>query len=516
MEDLFLFDKRHEQAATLLRPYQITAVHRVQRELDAAWRCLCIAATGVGKTEIIAELARHAAEGCVVCVPRDILVQQTAERLRGRGLDVSIEQGPMHGGHGVTVASYRSLISRRRYEKYLGRTQLVCVDEVHDNYSRRSMEMLEEFSDAGSRIVGFTASPERGSGDPLTKFYGKVAFSYGIREAIRDGWLVPPKLWLTVAENWDFSKFAEGTDEFDPVELDRILRREDSVQMVASLIAEHFEGECSVAFCHSVTQARRVHEVLARRGIEASIVWGEQDKHERKWEMGRFLSGKTKICLNVQVLTMGFDHDEIRKLFLCKPTKSRCRYVQQVGRGTRCLKGTTDDLPDAAQRRRAIAESAKPYFEVFDITDSSRSCDLITALDVFAPDGLPDEIVRRAKRKQRPKATLTEAELDALLAEEQRQLAREEEARYALEKERRERLLVDVGFGAYSRDAFAAAEMPVKARRGWRMLWGKHKRTHVADVPLDYLQWFATEYANHRNQPFILGVRREIARRKGK
>jgi len=516
MEDAFLFDMGRG-GPPALRPYQRAAVRSVQMELDAAQRCLCIAATGVGKTEIFSELAVQAApDGDVlIVVPRDILVSQTAERLRGRGLQCHIEQGPLRGGSGCTVASYKSLISRRRYDQYLGRSKLVCVDEVHDNYSKRSVAMLQEFLDSGSKLVGFTASPQRMNGDPLTTFYGRPAFEYWLRDAIRDGWLVPPKLWLTVARDWDFSQFSEAAQEFDPLQLDLILRREESVHLVASLIADHYEDECSVAFCHSIRQAEAVQEVLDRRGIRASLVHSKMDKADRDEQLEAFITGKAKICLNVQVLTMGFDHAPIRKLFLCKPTKSEARYLQQLGRACRPLVGgLLNSLHTAEQRKAAIAQSEKPFFEVFDITDTSRSCQLVTALDVLAPPNLPDNIVRRAKRRLegQPGAVA----FDDLLHEEAAEQAREDEAQYALERERRREMIVGVTFDAYSRDPFAEPEAidKPKRRRGWYMKWGKHKGTHVADVQTDYLLWFWQKFQHHKDQAFIQGVKHELDRRK--
>lgn len=517
MDDWFLFDMG-QGAPPALRPYQVAAVRGIQQELGVAQRCLCIAATGVGKTEIFSQLAVESVkdhEGDVlIVVPRDILVTQTAERLRGRGLDCHIEQGPLKGGRGCTVASYRSLISRRRYDQYLGRTRLICVDEVHDNYSKRSMAMLQEFLDSGSKLVGFTASPQRMSGDPLTNFYGRPAFEYWLRDAIRDGWLVPPKLWLTVAREWDFSRFSEAAKDFDPVELDMILRREESVHMVASLIADHYEGECSVAFCHSIHQAEAVQEVLDRRGIRASIVHSKMDKADRDAQLEAFVKGEVKVCLNVQVLTMGFDHAAIRKLFLCKPTKSEARYLQQLGRGCRPLSGILNNLWSVEQRKKAIADSAKPNFEVFDITDTSRCCQLVTALDVLAPPDLPDNIVRRAKRRleRQPGAV----EVDQLLAEEAAEQAREDAAKYEMDRERRREMIVGVTFDAYSRDPFAEAETldKPKRRRGWYMKWGKHKGTHVADVQTDYLLWFWNKFRGSKDQAFIQGVKHELDRRR--
>lgn len=516
MDDWFLFDMGDRGLPPPLRPYQVAAVSSIQRELEAAQRCLCIAATGVGKTEMFSRLAEEwlsRGDVLIVC-PRTILVSQTAKRLRGRGLDPHIEQGYLRGGPGCTVASYQSLIRSQRWHQYLGKVRMVIVDEVHDNYSKRSMKVLQDFLDHGSKLVGFTASPQRLKGDPLTAFYGRPAFEYWLSDAIKDAWLVPPKLWLTVAKEWDFSRFGQGIADFEAHELDQILRKEESVQMVAALVRDHYENECSVVFCHSIHQAESVKEVLERHGITASIVHSKQQDDEREQNMDDFVKGRTKICLNVQVLTMGFDHAPIKKLFLCKPTKSEARYLQQIGRGCRAYPGTLDGLAFVHQRLEAIAKSPKPHFEIFDITDSSRHCQLVTALDVLAGPKVPPNIVKRAKK--RLEGSGEALPVDELLEQERLAEAQEEAARYALERERRRELIIGVTFDAYSRDPFAAAEVPDKPkRREWHMLWGKDKGKPLSEVDGGYLFWFYHAFVHKtKNRAFMEGIKNELARRK--
>lgn len=504
-----------------LRPYQVASVRSVQRELHASQRCLCISATGTGKTEIIAALADEEIGngGSVLVVsPLTDLVSQTAARLRGRGLDVGIEQRVLRGGTACTVASYQSLIRGGRWQQYLGKTTLTMVDETHMNYTVRSMKLLQDLCAHGSKLVGFTASPQRMKGDPLTAFYGKVAYEYPLKQAIADGWLVPPKLWLTVARDWDFSKFGQGIEDFEAYELDRILRAEQSVQFVAALVRQHYDGKPSVVFCHSIGQAERVTEILARDNIAASVVHSKQEACERDQNMDAFVTGKHPVICNVNCLTVGFDNFSIRNLFLCKPTKSHAKYLQMLGRGCRPLPGTVDGIAFAEQRRAAIAASEKSCFEVYDVTDTSRHCQLVNALDVLADSRVPENVVKRAKMRLEERSGAVDAdevlaEAEQLLEQERAEEAAKQAARDLLERDRRRELIVGVTFDAYSRDPFAEAEAPEKPKRQWRMLFGQHKGKLLSQVPEDYLRWVVSK-SNCRNQAFIAGVRAELAKRK--
>lgn len=514
MDTLFpLDDAAAAKPALSLRPYQRACRDTVLDSLPKdGGRGLVIAATGTGKTEIGVEIIRAFGKNALFISPLIELVSQTASRLRSRGLDCGIEQGVLKSHSGVTVASYASLLSRDRYQRFVDSVKTVIVDEVHLNYTRRALQMLDDFSQAGALILGMTASPERGTGDPLVKYYQRVLFDYGIRTATDDGWLVPSKVWLSVIEDMDLSQCHRAFGDYNAEQLATIMARERVVQGVCSLVEQHYEGEPSVVFCHSIHQSEQIVEVLGRRGIEASIVHSRMDADERRMHLSRFENGITPIICNVGVLTLGWDHPPVRRLFIAKPTKSKAKYVQMYGRGTRPLPGVVDGYGTPEQRKQAIADSRKPMFEVFDITDTARHNDLITAVDVLSD--APPEVLRRSKLRTEKAGGVTPKQLDEIIQAEREAEAREQAARDALEASRRANLVVNARFGIYERDPYAAAEEAAgrgRVRR-WHMLFGKHKGKPLTDIPTGYLQWVVRE-SNCRNRQFLDACAREVSRR---
>ena len=457
--------------------------------------------------------AMDAREGAVICGPFIDLVGQTAARFRSRGIPCGIEQGALKSSESVTSACYASLLSRRRYEQYLGRTKLLIVDESHLNYTPASLKMLGYFREAGTKIVGMTASPQRGTGDPLTKWYGPVAFDYPYQRAVADGYLNPSKLWTAVLEDLDLSAFKGRFGDFDQEKMDALLRSEQNVQAVASLIEQHHDGQPSVVFCQSIKHAEMLREVLARRDIFASIVHSRMDPLERRQHLRDFESGDNNVILNVGCLTTGWDFPPLSKLFIARPTKSKALYIQMFGRGTRTLPGVIDGLYTPEQRRAAIAASAKPFTEVFDFTDTSRHNDLCSAVDVLAPD-LGGELLKRVRRATEGRREAIE--LDPIIEEQRAAMAREEAARHALEVEQRKLLTADGRFGLYERDVFAKAERPDGPKKTWyienHMLFGKWKGKRIRDVDSGYLHWVAHK-SNCRNRIHVDAIRRELARR---
>jgi type I site-specific restriction endonuclease len=224
-----------------------------------------------------------------------------------------------------------------------------------------------------------------------------------------------------------------------------------------------------------------------------------------------FEEGTCNVILNVGVLTLGWDWPPVRKLFIARPTRSKSRYIQMFGRGTRALPGVVDGWATADQRKQAIAGSDKAFFEVFDITDTSRHNDLQTAIDILNPS-LDRKLLKRVR--QAAENSTAALDIDPIVESERQALAAEEAALESLEMDRRQRMVMQARFGVYGRDIFAEAEKPDRPKqRQWHMLFGKHKGQPLRTVPTTYLRW-VLEASNCRNAAFIEAVQREVRSRR--
>jgi superfamily II DNA or RNA helicase/uncharacterized protein (DUF3820 family) len=504
-----------------LRPYQTKAVQSISDELAKSGRALCILATGLGKTEIAAELIRTTStKGSLVISPLKDLVWQTANRLRQRGIDCGIEQGTNRSDSQHTVACYNSLLSRKRWQKYLGTIDLVIVDEVHTNFSQRSLEVIGNLTQGGVRLLGMTASPERTSGDPLTSFYGACASYYPIREATDDGWLCPSKVWMSVIEDMNLSKVRSSRfGDFNADELNYVMEQERVVQSIAALVADHHDGDQSIVFCQSIRQTEMLVDILSRRGLASVMVHSEMDAQERQMHLADFESGAVNIIANVSCLTMGWDYPPVKKMFMAKPTKSKAVYVQAYGRLTRCLPGTVDGVMTVDQRKSAIASSAKPFFEVFDITDSSRLCDLCCSLDVLYPEEERALMKRARASLAANKGGITHHDL--LMEKARADERREALAREKLEWQKRQGIVMDARYGHYQRDVYQTAEDIFEATKRWTIKFGKYKNQPLADIPTGYLLWVRRESQMCRSTApksvaFTRALDNELAKRRRK
>lgn len=496
-----------------LRDYQQSAVQNVCSAARAGDRRIVVCQpVGSGKTEVMSELCRRARYPLVIA-PLVDLMKQARDRLELRlGERCDVEQGGMRAEHiqglrkRVIVGSRDSLLSHSRYKaKAYERVSLVLVDECHVGITPRLEAMLRHFEDAGATIVGFSATPYKGRGKAL-RYWPRPQVVYSLMEGIQDGYLVSPKCYLSEAKSLDMRLVDEVCGEWDKAQLAAVLTAEHFVQEVSSLVLQTHARKPSVVYACNVRQARLLAEVFERYGTPVSLVHSHQNLVERQDNMQAFLTGQSKIIINVGILGYGWDHPELTNIYMAAPTRSLSRYEQRLGRGTRALTGVLVPGMTRDERLAAIAASGKPHFNIYDITDSSRSHQLLNALDV-----LDAKSRACAKRRERIGSTLSMDGTDAVEAireADEFDLA-EMEAKAAELREKRRQLLVGVTFSHDTRDLFSEPEG--KRGRGWRMLYGKYKGQRIDSLPEGYLQW--VHESTKKDSPFKQAVQRELERR---
>ncbi len=154
-----------------IRPYQSGAFTSVQERLEHVRAVLLILATGLGKSFIIALLAKHYARlGCILVLePRRKLVEQVAaEVAESTELSVGIEMAGKSCATGerpdVVVASINSISRPRRLEAYARDAfALVIVDECFPAGTRIDGRQIEQLR-RGDLVASFnhqTGRPER-------------------------------------------------------------------------------------------------------------------------------------------------------------------------------------------------------------------------------------------------------------------------------------------------------------------------------------------------------------------
>jgi superfamily II DNA or RNA helicase len=426
-----------------LRPYQ-------EQGLDATATCLqkglnrvlLKAPTGTGKTVMFAAMLEHPSikrwlaqfppreRHMLVIAHREELLDQAAAKIAAANptLLVSVEQADRyaHPSAEVVVASIQTLAARHgfRLRRLLAQHpfRIVIVDEAHhaaaatyrtalahlrflpleevseeDNAEAATFEDVDKMEqllrgwDATAPkdrvLVGVTATPNRSDAIGLGCVFQTIAFSYGLREAIQDDWLVPITAWaIDTSDCLDDVRMNRG--EFNQKDLAEKVNNAQRNALAVAGWTEHAYNIPTIAFTVDVAHAHDLAEAFTRQGIRAAAVSGETPKDERRETLRRFSEGELEVITNCMILTEGTDLPKAGCILHAKPTKSATLYEQMTGRGLRLH--PLDPAGPARSRAREMGVTfRKTECVVIDLVDVARRHSLQTAPILY---GLPPKV----------------------------------------------------------------------------------------------------------------------------
>lgn len=407
-----------------LRWYQREAVDSVHRLLGTGvpWAppddepvrsCLIVAATGTGKTQMFGGFAHEVQGNVLILAHRDELVQQARVRLEEiTGEHVDIEQGEWTCNHStrIVVGSVQTVLQPHRLAR-LGkdRFQYVVCDEAHHYVENSFARPLEYFADA--KILGVTATPDRGDEKALGQSFDEVAYLFDIEQAIDAGYLVPVLGKRVYLQEIDLEGVGKSGKDLAAGQLD-----ERMVKAVEGIVAKTLELEPErqgIAFFPGVQSAELAAQRFnARAPGSACFISGSTDPFERKQLVADFKRGRYRYLCNCQVATEGFDAPSTSCIIIGRPTLSRALFAQMVGRGTRtepgCIEGL-DAPAEGAERRAAIDWSGKPDLVVLDFVGNAGKHSLATVEDVLGGKYSEEEVALAKKKTEGGAVNVSEA-----------------------------------------------------------------------------------------------------------
>lgn len=298
--------------------------------------------TGSGKTVIFTELAEATDLKTLIVVPRQLLVDQTVERFQQFAPNMEVGKiyaGMKERGRQVEVTTYESVLSSiANGEMNPQDYDLVVLDEVHKGLTDKRKEAVEKFTSAIK--LGFTATPNYAETRKVSDFLGKEIHSMTVREAVQEGMLSPVSVYV-VKTKTDITnvKVTSGGD-YDPDELEKAINNKErnlaAVQTYQELMKNpDNQGQLSIAYCAGVQHARDLATEFQQRGVSAGVIYGKQNKGERKQILEDYRSGKIQVLCNARLLIEGFDEPQTGIILNVAPTASLVDAEQRGGRGLR-------------------------------------------------------------------------------------------------------------------------------------------------------------------------------------
>lgn len=387
-----------------LRGYQEAAIGGTLEKLRVHPSTLIVLPTGMGKTVVFSHLAHRWESGRVLVMAHlDELIGQAARKIKAiTGESPAVEMGGQYSDEQgflksrIVVTSVQTMSRPRRHCRFnpddFG---LVVIDEAHHAVGDSYRKVMAHFERA--KRVGVTATPNRSDEFALGQVFESVAFSMSLSEAKDEGWLVPILQRVVTVEGLDFSGLRTVAGDFNQSDLDRLLTAEGPLHKMAVPLLEIAGDRPAMAFCVSVRHAVAMAEVLNRyKAQSANFIAGDEAlKQLGLPALGRqgiraraqeFREGKINVLCCCQLGLEGFDAPDTACVAMCRATKSTVVYTQALGRGTRPAEEIANqlgDMPTAAERRAAIAGSAKPGMTVIDFCGNAGRHQIVTAADLL-------------------------------------------------------------------------------------------------------------------------------------
>ncbi|MGO2067991.1 DEAD/DEAH box helicase family protein [Glutamicibacter arilaitensis] len=369
------------------RPYQHKAIRAVAEAFDteARRRALLVMATGTGKTRTIVALTKMLSENrwikrVLFLADRNALVTQAARAFKNlipgssparlgtddaAGSRIHLATYPTMMNI-INASSEGTLIGAER--RGVGYYDLVIVDEAHRSVYQKYRHIFAYFD---SLLIGLTATPhsevDRNTYALFDIENNNPTNAYELSEAVAEGYLVPPRVIdvpvgfmrtgvryadLTPEEQdeWDEKDWDEDgliPDEIAAPELNRWLFNADTVDKVLAVLMERG---------HRVAGGDRLGKtiIFARNQEHADFIAKRFDANYPAYA-GRFArvithsvnyaqqliddfsdpAKEPHIAVSVDMLDTGIDVPDVVNLVFFKPVRSKSKFWQMVGRGTR-------------------------------------------------------------------------------------------------------------------------------------------------------------------------------------
>lgn len=326
---------------TELRPYQEAAREAIEKEWDEGHkRTLLVLPTGTGKTVVFSKVAEdQVLDGnrVLILAHRGELLDQAADKLyRMTGLKSSIEkadQTALGTWNRVTVGSVQSLQRENRLKKfkpdYYG---TIIIDEAHHAVTDGYLKIINHFPDA--RVLGVTATPDRGDQRKLGEVFESLAYEYSIVQAIKDGYLCKI-IAQVIPLQLDMSGLKTQAGDYTPGSINTAL--DPYLEQIAEEMKKYCMDRKTVVFLPLIATSKKFQGILNSKGFHAAEVNGQSE--DREQVLKDFAAGKYNVICNSMLLTEGWDCPDVDCIVCLRPTKVRSLYCQMVGRGTRICKG---------------------------------------------------------------------------------------------------------------------------------------------------------------------------------
>ena len=319
-----------------LYPFQVDIITKAREALKTNKHIFIMLPTGGGKTICFVHMTSKAFSRKFrtwIIVPRDELLRQASNHLKKYNLDHGvINASTCESEHLIHIVSKNTL--ERRWDKIINYPDLIIIDEGHLNY--KFQITLRDRIPGKTRMIAFSATPERMSGEGLSDIYSHIIYGSSINNLIDQGYLTRIKYFSPPLEG--IEKLHKKGDSVDSKELADLFKK----KYVYGKAIEHYKiyapSACMV-FCRSVEASEETAQQFRHAGYNFRSIDGKMNYNQRKKILTALTDGSIQGICSCEILIYGIDIPRIEVIIMLRPTFSRTYFMQMIGRGLRPYPG---------------------------------------------------------------------------------------------------------------------------------------------------------------------------------
>ena len=371
------------------REYQLEAIKSVCETFDEGHRkALIVMATGTGKTRTAISIVdvlsdKEWVKNVLFLADRTVLVKQAKNNFTKLLPNMSTcnllstTDNPEEAR--IVFSTYQTMmhaidVTKNKEGNKLftpGHFDLIIVDEAHRSIYKKYQAIFEYFD---GLVVGLTATPRNDVDRNTYRFFeienDVPTFAYEYEKAVKEGYLVDYHVIKTSTDFMDRGiKYSELSEQEKEEYENTFTDEEDNMP-------EEIESSAINAWLFNRDTIKKLLEVLMEKGLKVkggdelgkTIIFARNHKHAQKivdtfnelypeyrGEFAKLVDNQVKynetiidefstkekwpqIAVSVDMLDTGVDVPEILNLVFFKPVKSKIKFWQMIGRGTRLCK----------------------------------------------------------------------------------------------------------------------------------------------------------------------------------
>jgi type I restriction enzyme R subunit len=428
------------------RGYQKRVIASVLKHFESGQRrAILVMATGTGKTRVSAsltdvllragwvrrvlfladriELVKQAHKDYTQYLPNETMVNLLKEKALSSRF------------HFGTYETVHNLIDKGKYNT--AHFDLIIVDEAHRTIYKKYRAIFEYFD---AFVLGLTATPADEVHRNTYNFFnapeGEPTDSYGLRRAIDDGYLVdfePHEIDLGIVkrgvkyaelsedekEHYEERFDVEEEDEISSSEVNQRLLNQETNDKILHYLHDYGlkvdEGNSigkTIIFAKNKTHAEFIkerHDLLyPNKAHEAKIIHSGIAHVDDLVDNFKKPTENPRIAISVDMLDTGIDVPEILNLVFFKPVKSKIKFWQMIGRGTRLSQNLFGKGQD------------KTVFKIFDFCGNFNFFDIHSeGLPAHKTTSLKERLfLKRIKLLQRMQKSDTKESIKAIVSKQ--------------------------------------------------------------------------------------------------